>query len=58
MEILGNMQQIGLKCEALLDRKQGTCPRRARNGQVGTSRSVVPLDLRPSYLSVLGVMGG
>ena len=36
----------------------GACPRRARDGWVETSRSVVPLDLHPCYRSViLGVAG-
>ena len=37
----------------------GACPRRARDGWVGTSRSVVPLDLQPCHRSViLGAAGG
>ena len=59
MEIWGLMQQIGRKREVLLDQKPGACPRRARDRQVGPSRSIVPLDLHPSHQSVfLGVVGG
>ena len=37
----------------------GACPRRACDGWVGTSRSVVPLNLEPCHRSViLGAMGG
>jgi hypothetical protein len=57
--IAGLLQQIGRKREALLDRKPGACPRRARDGRVGPSRSAVPLNLHPGHRSVfLGVVGG